>query len=413
MSKLCSVLLIAGLMSGACAGVEEDTEADALVSVTVTRVETTDLDIEVRASATVYALEEARIASPLTARIRSLDARTGDRVESGQILAELENGDLVARRREAVAAVEDARATLEKISAGTLPGDVERARAQVRAAEAALELAQSNRDRRAELYEQGAIPQRDLQVSQTELAQASASADVARTDLRVLEEQAGQRDIEIAQSRLEQAQSRLELVEAQLGYTEIRSPFAGTITEQFLFPGDMAGPDSPLFRIADLSTAVARAQVPEADARAIRVGYPCTLTPLDMPDDAYRGRVSVVNSSIDLQRRTVEVWCEIANTGDALRAGVFGSVAVRTSIETGVRVVPEAAVQFEEGRSNGVVFVVTPDGTAESRDVVTGPAAGGMVSIRSGLGENEIVIVEGAYGLPDGTHVDSSEDAPQ
>lgn len=411
MTRCFSVVCAIALLLAGCAAAEEDPEPIPVVAVGVAQARTTDFVIEVHAPATVYPRAQVGVASRLTAPIRELQAQAGDRVASGQILAQLEDRDLAAQRAEAQATLREAEANLEKVSGGTLPADLERAQGQVRATQAALDLAQSNYDRRRGLYDEGAIPQRDLIASQTELAQAQATADVARAELRLLEEQAGVQDVEIARSRLDQTRSRMELLEAQLDFARIRSPIDGVITEQFLFQGDMAGPADPIFTIVDMSTAIARAQVPESGARSLGVGQACSLSPVDMPDTALDGTISVVNAAVDTRRRTVEVWCAIPNRDSAIRAGVFGTVTVTTGTEANAVVVPVAAVQLEEGSANGVVMVVTSDGVAEDRPVVTGPATNGMIQIVSGLMGNETVVVEGGFGLPDGTRVEASRDS--
>src|SRR5207247_8755631 len=87
---------------------------------------------------------------------------------------------------EAAASVNDAQANLQKISAGTLPTEIERARGELITAEAGLNQAQKIYDRRSQLFQQGAIPQRELLVSQTELAQAKSAYEVAKKTLKLL-----------------------------------------------------------------------------------------------------------------------------------------------------------------------------------------------------------------------------------
>ena len=396
-------LAVAALLAG-CGSKGEDA-ARPVVEVKVARAERTDLQIVVRAPATVFPREQANIAPRLTATIRELKARKGDSVRAAQTLGQLENRDLLAQRREAAASVADAEATLEKLSAGTLPSDMERARGQVATTGAALNQARKFYERRKQLFEQGAIPNRDLLVSETELAQARTNHEVARKALELLEGQSRERDLQIARSRVEQARGRLAYIEAQLVFAEIRSPFAGTITEQFLFPGDMAGPDAAIFTVADLSVAVARAQVPEPDAGSIRAGASCSLVPADRPEARLPGRISVVNQAVDPARRTVEVWCEIPNGNHALRAGVFGALEVLTRNLARVIAVPVAAVQLEEGGRRGTVVVVDSRRKAARREVEIGERAAGRLEIRSGLRGGETVIVEGGYGLPEGTEV--------
>ncbi|MCL4403091.1 MAG: efflux RND transporter periplasmic adaptor subunit [Acidobacteria bacterium] len=391
----------------------EDEAPKPVVAVKLARAERADLRISVRAPATVFAREQANVSSRMTAPIRQLKARKGDAVSAGEILAVLENRDVAAQREEARAALADAQASLQKLAAGTLPTDIERARGQVISAEAALNQARQYYQRRSELFKQGAIPGRELLASETELAQAKAAHDVARRSLDLLEHQSRENDLRIAESRVGEAKARLQLAEVQGRFTEIRSPFSGMITEQFMFPGDMAKPDTPMFTVMDLSIAVARAQVPEGQAGAIQRGQACSFDSIDGSRAGSGGRITVVNMAVDPARRTVEVWCEIPNAGHQLRAGAFGNVTVVTGTAPQAVVVPLAAVQFNEGTRTGSVYVADEKRIAHKVEVETGERAGGRVQIVKGIEPGDAVIVEGAYGLPDGTQVQVQTTAPE
>lgn len=401
---LCGCLFLAG-----CAR-QEPPPPKPVVNVKVARAEQAEVRRLVRAPATIFPREQANIAARITAPIRALRVRKGDSVAAGQLLAQLENRDLLAQREEAVAAVADAQANLEKISAGTLPADVERARGQVATTEAALAQAQKIYARRQQLFKEGAIPSRDLLVSQTELAQAKTNYEVARRSLELLESQSREKDIRIAQSRLEQAKARLALINTQLQFTELRSPFSGTITEQFLYPGDMAKPDAPVFTVVDLSITVARAQVPESDAASIHTKQPCGFIPVDSKEAQYDGRVSMVNKAVDPARRTVEVWCEIPQPKGGLRSGVFGTLSVLTGRIPNRIVIPQTAVQFVEGTRKGSVLVPDDKRIAHTREIEGGEVFDGKVEIKRGLNPGEMVITEGGYGLADGTQVRWTEE---
>ena len=196
-----------------------------------------------------------------------------------------------------------------------------------------------------------------------------------------------------------------KVIAYDLQFTELRAPFAGTITEQFLYPGDMAKPEAPLFTVMDLAVAVARAQVPEAETREIRLKQRCDFVPVDSKDKKFGGMVSVVNKAVDPARRTVEVWCDLQNPDRWLRAGVFGAVDIVTGTAPKSILVPQSAVQFVEGTRSGAVLVVDGKRVAHKREVETGMISQGKVQIRSGLRAGELVVVEGGYGLPDGTEV--------
>lgn len=401
--KYLSLFSLIVFLSGC--GHQEEASPKAVVAVKTARAEQADVRISVRAPAAVFAREQANVTARLTAPIRQLRARKGDRVSAGQVLAVLENRDIAAQREEASASVSDAQATLKKLSAGTLPTDIERARAQLISAQAALNQAEKVYERRSELFKQGAIPGRELLFSETDLAQAKAAHEVAKRSLDLLENQSRENDLRIAESRVGQAKARLALTEAQNQFAEIRSPFSGMITEQFMFPGDMAKPENPIFTVMDLSVAVARAQVPEAQAAGIKPGQACSFESIDGTAAGAGGHITVVNTATDPAKRTVEVWCEIPNTGNKIRAGAFGNATIVTGMATQATVVPLSAVQFTEGTNAGSVYVVDEKRIAHKVEVETGARAEGRVQITKGISPGDSVIVEGGYGLPDGTQV--------
>lgn len=401
-------LLLVLIIFAGC-GTHEDPPPKTVVAVKVAKAEVADVKSTVRAPAFVFAREQANVGSRVTAPIRKLLVRKGDDVAAGQVLAQLDNQDLLAQRDEAMAAVADAEANLQRVTSGTLPTDIERARGQAANTEAALNQAQKFYERRRQLFEQGAIPQRDLLLSETELAQAKANHEVATRALDLLQIQSRDKDILMAKSKVEQAQARLSLAKAQLDFAEIRSTSAGTITEQFMFPGDMAKPDAPIFTVMDLAVAVARGQIPDSEAAPVRSGQACMFAPAD-GTGTFDGRISVVNQAVDLARRTVEAWCEIPNPKRALRAGTFGQLVIVTGVALNSVVVPVAAVQFAEGANKGIVMVARNRGAAVKKDVVTGDVFEGKVQIKHGLNAGESVIIQGAYGLTEGAEIHVEED---
>lgn len=318
---------------------EPEAEVAPVVNVKVTKVAIEDVDLSVSAPATIFPREQASISSSVTAPIRALRARKGDRVAKDQVLAVLEDRDLQAQKGEAVAAVRQAEVL---------------------------------RARRAELYQQGAIPHRDLLSTETDLVQSRA---------------------------------RLDRIAAQIHFTELRSPFAGTIVEQQLYPGDMVKPDTPVFTVVDLSVAVARAQVPEADVRGIKVGQPVRFVS-DDGGPVVQGRVTMVNQAVDPARRTVEVWGELPNADGALRDKVFGHLTIVTEHRPGRVVVPKAALQLgDESATAMVVETAGTKRTAHKREVHVAALLGDKVALADGLRAGEVIVLEGAYGLPDGAEV--------
>ena len=401
-------ILVASSMMLCClvAGCHSDEpERKPVVDVQVQQATLADVPMVVNAPATIFGKSEARISARITAPIERLGAHMGDDVRRGQMLALLDSSDLSAQHADAAASVANARASLQRIANGSLPAELQRTQGDLAAKEAALNLAQKVYDHRRDLYKQGAISERELQISEADLAQAKANDDTARTALDVLQHHTSSSDLQMAKSGLAQSEARLALAQANLDFSKLTSPMNGTVTEQFMYPGDMAKPDMPLFTIVDLSTAVARAQVPANESGAIKPGQSCTFSETGVSSLSQTGTITVVNQAVDPARGSVEVWCEIPNPHRVLKTGLFGSVAIPVSVVRNAVVVPSAAVEFVEGSSQAKVYVVDAHRTAHLREVKAVPMSDGKVRILSRLSAGETVIVEGEYGLPDGTEV--------
>jgi multidrug efflux pump subunit AcrA (membrane-fusion protein) len=405
-SKSTTALLIAGMaMFGCGKGKHEEEAIPSVPVVKVAKAGQQSIDIVIAAPATIFAREQSNVAARITAPIRALRVKKGDTVKAGEVLAILNNRDAAAQLADSRAQVADSEAALERVRSGTVPADLERARGQLEIARAALNQAQKTLDRRTQLFNQGAIPNRELLQSQTDLAQAQTSFDVAKRSLELMQNQTSGRDIRSAQARLDSARARFDLAETQLQFAEIRAPFAGTITDQTMYPGDMANPGSPMFQIMDLSVVNARAQVPETAAQNVRQGQPCIFTPSDVTAGAAPGRIITITQAVDPQRRTIEVWCQIPNAAAKLQGNVFGSVSIVSGHLQNATVIPVTAVQFKEGTRSGTVLVVDDKMIGHLRDVQTGEIAGSVVPILNGLQPGETVVVEGSYGLPDKTQL--------
>lgn len=397
------------LLITACASApKEEEHKKPTVAVKTAVAEASTVSLTLRAPATIFPREQANITPRITGAIRQLKARKGDTVAAGALLATQENRDLTALRDEAQAQLADAQATLEKTRRGTNPTDTERARGQVETTQALLNQAQKIYDRRKALFDQGAIPQRDLLISETELATAKTNFNVATRSLKLLASESQTQDIRIAEARVEQAKSRLNNLTTQLQFADLRAPFSGTITEQFQYAGDLGQPSQPIFTLVDLAIVSARAQVPEAEAARLQPNQPCEFS---NGEATAKGRVTVINRAVDPLRRTVEIWCEIQKPPTALRAAAFGNVAFQTGRLDQAVLVPTTALQLEEGTRKGTVLTIDATNTAHKREVEVGDQIGEKRVILTGLKPGETVITEGAYELPDGTKVTPEKDA--
>jgi multidrug efflux pump subunit AcrA (membrane-fusion protein) len=402
--KYYAALFLVSLFAFGCRS-GSDADKKVIVNVSVQRTAARDVPLVVSAPATVFGRSEAHISARITASVQQVLVHKGETVKAGQTLAILDRRDLEAQHADAVASAQSAELALERMEQATIPFQLTQARGDLTAKKAALDLAEKVHERRKQLLAEGAISARDLQISEAALAQAQANFNAAQTNLENVEKHTNAEDLRTARNNLAQSRAREALAAANLSFAEIRSPFSGTVTEQLVFPGDMASTGTQLFSIADMSTAVARAQVDADQVTGVKVGQTCTFSKNEGGGASNQGKVTVVNQAVDPARRTVEVWCEIPNRDGALKSGFFGSVKISVGNAPQAVVIPTSAIEFAEGTQTGKVYVVDGSDIAHLRTVAAVPIDDHEVRVLSGLHAGELVITAGEYGLPDNTQV--------
>lgn len=397
------LFLVSSVTFGCRSG--DDADKKVIVNVSVQRVAAEDVPLVVSAPATVFGKSEAHISARITASVQQVLVHKGEPVKAGQTLAVLDRRDLEAQHTDAVASTQSSEAALERTEHASIPLQLTQARGDVAAKKSALDLAQKVFERRKQLLAEGAISGRDLQTSEAALAQAQANFDAAQANLDAIEKHTSAEDLRTAKNNLVQSQARESLAAANLSFAELRSPFAGTVTEQLIFRGDLASPGTQMFTVADMSSAVARAQVDADQVTGVKVGQACSFSKNDGSGTPSQGKITVVNQAVDPARRTVEVWCEIPNRDGALKSGFFGSVKISVGKAPQAVVIPTSAIEFEEGTQTGKVYVVDGGNVAHLRKVTAAPIDDYEVRVLSGVHAGELVVTAGGYGLPDNTQV--------
>ena len=283
-------------------------------------------------------------------RIVSVRADLGQQVRAGAVLALLESSEV-----------------------GQTRGELERARASV-------DVARRNYEREKRLFEQSISPQREMLEAEAEYRSAQADYNSALASLRALGASRGEG--------------------ATFGLV---SPINGAIVERNANPGQIVGPAANLFTVGDLRHVWITVDVYEGDLSRVRQGATATVTPTALPGESFTGRVTYAGGVVDTASRTFKVRVELENPGFRLRPGMFAQVLIAappTAAGSGSALtIPEIAVQEVNGKQ--VVFVAEGmSGQFVTRTVTLGPrAAGGMVTVTSGLRPGERIVGKGAFQL--------------
>jgi RND family efflux transporter MFP subunit len=254
----------------------------------------------------------------------------------------------------------------------------------------ALETARRSYERRAELYAKGGISKKDVEASQLDLANAAGA-------------------LKTANGKVAEAQQHLASFNAQLAYAEVRAPFDGVVTDQFLRQGDFAAAGTKILTVADTSTVIVKAPLSDEQAVRVHAGDAVTVQPTDLGGAGIPARVDLVGRSADPQSRAVELWVTLPNGDGRLRVNGTARVVVASAGVPNAIVVPTSAVTLDATTANaGTVMVVDAKSVAHEVRVTTGAHTRERTQIVSGLHGGETVVVEGNYGLPDGAKVQTA-----
>ena len=373
------------------------------VSVTVASVEQTTLQHTVSAEAILFPLEQAAITPKISAPVKKFYVKRGSRVHAGELLATLENKDLAAAAADNHGSLEQAQAAYKTTTAASLPEDLQKSKGDMESAQKLLDAEEKMYKSRQELFDQGALPRKDLDQATVAVTQARNQFELAKRhydSLAAFGNQEGQR---AAAGQLESAKGKYAGAEALLSYSEIRSPINGWITDRPLYPGEMAAAGTPLLTVMDTTQVIAKAHIPQSEAALLSPGNKASMTVpgMDKPVDC---TITVVSPALDPNSTTVEVWVQAKNPKQELKPGTSVQLSLAAKALPNALAVPVAAVQPGADGST-VVMLLGSDGLAHRTPVRTGIKQDDDIQIVDGLKAGDRVILSGAYGLPDKTKV--------
>jgi macrolide-specific efflux system membrane fusion protein len=299
------------------------------------------------------------VGAQVSGQLDTVHVEVGDKVEQGQLLAEIDPRIFESR-------VEGDRARVASLQAQSS----ERA--------ASLELARTQHARNQSLVQRGLIAKDLVDVSAAALKQAEAQLRSVRAQLR-------------------EAQSTLDGDEASLGYARIYAPIAGTVVSQTVLEGQTlnASQIAPtLLRIADLDTMTVTAQVAEADIVRIATGMPAYFSTLGQPRRRWTGTVRQLLPTPDILNEVVlyKVLIDVENGDGALLPDMTAQVFFQIASAQDALTVPANAVQDARGDAS-FVRVLERDGGIERRAVEIGLRDRDRAQVLSGLTEGERVVV--------------------
>jgi RND family efflux transporter MFP subunit len=350
------VLLISVFLMFGCSNDPTSAEASVRTKKTPIKVQTCVVQVEraaqsITLSGLTEPLHRVTPAARIMAKVVEAGFQEGDRVEADRVLIRLDTRDLLARKRQAQAAIDTASMTLD--------------------------VARLNLERMRSLQKSGTVSRYQLEATEVVHAQANAASAAAK--------------------------SALDELDVNLSYAVARAPFPGVIVRKMVETGNMVAPGQSLFIIEDDSSLRVIASVGTDLAAGLKPGQ---MLPVRMGGDTIQGKIEGIVPSGSTDAPGLRVQILIDNAGHRFRAGTLATVEVPLEKTEIIRILVPQAALIEKGRLIGA-YVVTKDSTARLHWLILGENPGDMVSVLSGLREGDRVILSPEKaGIKDGKAVE-------
>ena len=350
-------------------------EAGAIKYITA-EVKKGDIAQTVLASGSIQPFKSVKVGAQVSGEISALSVKIGDKVKTGDPIAEIDASTQQNTRDSAAATLASSKAALT-------------------AAQAKLREAQQNFNRQQEMVKKGAAARESLDAAQATLKSAQSAVDQAKADIR---------------------KSQLELDNAglRLGYTSVTAPMDGVVISVAVEKGQTvnAVQDSPtLVTLAQTNTMTVEAEIAEADVGAVQPGMAAYFTLLGADKTRYEGKLKSIDPApLATSKNTTTTTSssndtavyyygkmDVPNADGKLRIGMTANMVINVREAKGVLTIPMTALQTNSAGADEVQ-VMGADGKPQPREVKLGINDGVNTEVTEGLTAGEQVVVSSGTG---------------
>lgn len=350
-------------------------EAGAIKYITA-EVKKGDIAQTVLASGSIQPFKSVKVGAQVSGEISALSVKIGDKVKTGDPIAEIDASTQQNTRDSAAASLASSKAALT-------------------AAQAKLREAQQNFNRQQEMVKKGAAARESLDAAQATLKSAQSAVDQAKADIR---------------------KSQLELDNAglRLGYTSVTAPMDGVVISVAVEKGQTvnAVQDSPtLVTLAQTNTMTVEAEIAEADVGAVQPGMAAYFTLLGADKTRYEGKLKSIDPApLATSKNTTTTTSssndtavyyygkmDVPNADGKLRIGMTANMVINVREAKGVLTIPMTALQTNSAGADEVQVMGT-DGKPQPREVKLGINDGVNTEVTEGLTAGEQVVVSSGTG---------------
>jgi len=363
----------------------------------------------------VLAYEDADLYAKVSGYLKALHVDYGSRVKRGQLLAEIDDPEVVKEEARAAAALVQARAAIKQAEARIETAEADKKAADAMVGQAKAEILRTTSKRKyrekvlaryRDLVARNAETQQvvDEQEENLEAARADEYAAKAAEVTAVAQAAAAQAKVNQARADLAEAQANVQVDEANLGkakvlvdYTRITSPYDGVITKRNFFRGAFIrsaadGQTLPLLSVARTDVVRVATVVPDRDVPLADVGDPAEVTFDAFPNEVFKGKVSRFADTEDMTSRTMYTEIDLPNPTDRLRPGMYGIAKITLGTDPKTATLPASCIVGETKGDKADVYVVK-NGKVKKASIRVGADDGIRIEVLEGLDPKDEVIL--------------------
>jgi multidrug efflux system membrane fusion protein len=337
------------------------------VPVRVIEAGSTDLKVQIKAIGTVTPLNTVLVQSRVAGPLQQVFFEEGQKVEAGQLLAQIDPADY-------------------KVELAQAQGQKEQNIALLKSAEQDLE-------RFAKLKEQNTIAAQQMNAQQALVSQLKGA--------------------------IKSNQAAIDAAALQLSYTQIKAPISGRLGLRAVDPGNLIQANSAegLVTITQSSPIAVVFTIPETQLQQVRTAFRAgTALSVEAWDRAEQmqltsGTLTTLDNQIDIATGTLKLKAEFANQNEELFPNQFVNVRLNVAVESGAVTIPQDAVQY--GAQGTYVYMVDDNNKAQIRQLKLGAVDNGLVAVEEGLKAGDKVVLEGLDRLRPDREVEVIQDAPK
>jgi HlyD family secretion protein len=345
------------------------------------------------ATGKIEPITKVEIKSKANGIIKLLPVEVDQEVEAGTVLVELDRENLMARVREARAALQGARAALQAAEA-----QLEKSRVEAEGPE--IEFARRSHERAKSLFERRLIAIHELEEARTQLDQAENRRRAAESQLAIAKARVSEASATIAQT-----QASVERAEEELANATIRAPIRGRILARDVEIGspvssilNMGAAATSVITMGDISHVFVRGRVDETEIGNLRLGQPARIRVETFKERTFQGKVTQI-SPMGIERDNVtnfEVRVSIDNPGHELKANMTANAEIVLEERPSVLIVPEAAITYDASRKASVEVLDARERTGHRRmPIKVGISNGTRTQVLEGLNQGDRVVLPG------------------